>query len=130
MRLNEFFLQYHPRPSIKAQVLADFIIECTVPDDKFDHKFDGKSEQVETSEAEPESVWMLHIDRTSNAQGNGVSLILTNSKRTVIEYAFWFNFKASNNQAKYEALLVSLKIVKGLGIDNLKVFTDSQLIIE
>ncbi|XP_073098830.1 uncharacterized protein [Elaeis guineensis] len=72
---------------------------------------------------------MLHIDGASNAQGSGAGLILTNSEEVVTEYALRFNFKASNNQAKYEALLVGLKIAKELEIYSLKVFTDSQLIV-
>ena len=71
---------------------------------------------------------MLHIDGASNAQGSGAGLILTNFKGVVTEYVLRFNFKTSNNQAKYKALLVGLKIVKELEIDSLKVFTDSQLI--
>ena len=41
------------------------------------------------------------------------------------EYALRFNFKTSNNQAEYEALLASLKITKEHDIDSLKIFTDS-----
>ena len=71
---------------------------------------------------------MLHNDRAYNAQGSGAGLILTNSEGVITEYVLRFNFKASNNQAEYEAFLVGLKIVKEPNIDSLKVFTDSQLI--
>ena len=73
---------------------------------------------------------MLHIDGASNAQGSRAGLILTNSEGVVTEYVLRFNFKVSNNQAKYEALLADLKIAKELEIYSLKVFTDSQLIAE
>ena len=73
---------------------------------------------------------MLHINGASNAQGSRANLILINFKRIVTEYALWFNFKASNNQTEYEALLTGLKIAKELDIDNLKIFTNSQLITE
>src|SRR5215471_14034793 len=32
IKLSEFDLQYRSRPSMKAQVLADFVVECTIPD--------------------------------------------------------------------------------------------------
>ncbi|XP_077217943.1 uncharacterized protein LOC143852446 [Tasmannia lanceolata] len=32
VELSEFDIKYLPRPAIKAQILADFIAECTVPD--------------------------------------------------------------------------------------------------
>lgn len=46
------------------------------------------------------------------------------------EYALWFSFEVSNNQAEYEALLVELRIAKELGMRRIKVFTDSQLVAE
>ena len=57
-------------------------------------------------------MWGLHIDEISNVQGSKADLILTNSEGIVIEYVIRFNFKASNNQAEYEALLIRLKIAK------------------
>ena len=32
IKLSEFGIQYHPRPLMKAQVLTDFIAECTISD--------------------------------------------------------------------------------------------------
>ena len=31
MELSEFDIQYKPRHAIKSQVLADFIVACTIP---------------------------------------------------------------------------------------------------
>ncbi|XP_077230110.1 uncharacterized protein LOC143863306 [Tasmannia lanceolata] len=47
VELSEFDIKYLPRPAIKAQVLADFIAECTMPDS------DPGSEAALPSEAEP-----------------------------------------------------------------------------
>lgn len=55
-------------------------------------------------------------------------MILTNSKGVVTKYTLHFLFKMTNNQSKYEALLVGLKLTKELGIKCLKVFIDLQLI--
>ena len=81
-----------------------------------------------TFESDLTSVWVLYIDRASNTQSSGAGLILINFEGIVIEYAFRFNFKASNNQTEHEEFLAGLKIIKELDIDSLKVFTDSQLI--
>ena len=48
----------------------------------------------------------------------------------VFEYALWFAFSTSNNKAEYEALITGLKLAKELRILELKVFSDSQLILE
>ena len=68
---------------------------------------------------------MLHIDRASTTHDSRVGLILTNSEGVITEYALRFNFKASNNQVEYKALLAGLKIAKELDIDSLKIFIDS-----
>lgn len=70
----------------------------------------------------------MHVDEASISQDSGVELILTNSKSIVSEYALWFTFDMSNNQAEFEALLASLQIDKELGIKKLKVFTNFQLV--
>ncbi|XP_073104418.1 uncharacterized protein [Elaeis guineensis] len=111
---------------MKAQVLADFIAECTIADNK---SKDATMKEAATPEPDLRLTWVLHIDGASNAQGSGAGLILTNSEGVVIEYVLRFDFKASNNQTKYEALLAGLKMAKELEIDSLKVFTDSQLIV-
>ena len=33
IELNQFDIEYHPKTTIKAQVLADFIAEFTLPDE-------------------------------------------------------------------------------------------------
>ena len=47
---------------MKAQILTDFIIECTAPD----NKPNDKSKQIESVKAEP-VCWVLHVDGASNA---------------------------------------------------------------
>ena len=33
IELSQFDIEYHPRTAIKAQALADFIVEFTIPDE-------------------------------------------------------------------------------------------------
>lgn len=40
----------------------------------------------------------------------------------------YFSFKVINNQAKHEALLANLKLIKQLGVERQKVFTNSRLV--
>ena len=46
-----------------------------------------------------------------------------------MEYAIRISFKATNNKAEYEALLVGLKVVTKLGLKSLDAYIDSQLIV-
>ncbi|XP_073117080.1 uncharacterized protein [Elaeis guineensis] len=126
MRLSKFDIQYRPRPALKAQVLADFIAECPTTDLP---SGEGSPVEVGTPDCDPDSAWVLHIDGASNAQGSGAGFLLTNSEGVVTEHALRFDFKASNNQAEYEALVAGLKLALELGVGRLKVFSDSQLIV-
>ena len=46
-----------------------------------------------------------------------------------IHYSPHFRFLASNNKAEYEVLIAGLKLEKELRVDNLKVYSDSQLVV-
>jgi len=72
---------------------------------------------------------MLHVDGASNATGCGAGLMLAEPDGHAIEYALRFSFHASNNQAEYEALLAGLRIAKDLGVQQLRAFSDSQLVV-
>ena len=105
---------------MKAQILVDFIIKCIILKDKA--TVDEIDRQI------PKPTWMLHIDGASSSQKSGLGLFLTNSEGVVAKFALWFTFDASNNQAKYEAILAGLRIAKELRIKRLKSFIDLQLV--
>ena len=43
--------------------------------------------------------------------------------------ALKFEFKASNNEAEYEALIAGLNLTKKMKVESLEVYSDSQLIV-
>ncbi|CAL2253630.1 unnamed protein product [Prunus armeniaca] len=59
-------------------------------------------------------VWILHVDGSANQQGCGAGLVLTTPDRGRVEYALRFNFRTSNNEAEYEALLAGLRLAKSM----------------
>ena len=46
-----------------------------------------------------------------------------------LECALRFDFKATNNQAEYEALIAWLRVCTALGADEVEIFSDSQVIV-
>ncbi|GFS37316.1 hypothetical protein Acr_00g0051350 [Actinidia rufa] len=46
-----------------------------------------------------------------------------------MEYAIRMGFKATNNEAEYEALLAGLRVAVELGAQSLEIFSDSQLVV-
>ncbi|XP_038982200.1 uncharacterized protein LOC120110682 [Phoenix dactylifera] len=121
VELEKFDLEYRPRPTIKAQALADFIVECTLPDDP-EHL------HIPTEET-PRPPWVLYVDGSSSSGGSGAGLILTSPNGVVAEQALRLEFPASNNEAEYEALIAGLKLARELKVEDLKVYSNSQLVV-
>ncbi|RDX99004.1 hypothetical protein CR513_18004, partial [Mucuna pruriens] len=93
VQLFEFDISYESRGHIKAQALANFVTEMM-----------AGSPEVETNGG-----WLLLVDGASNQTGSDVGVILEGSNKSL-----HFEFRASNNQAKYEALLAGMRLAKEL----------------
>ena len=70
------------------------------------------------------------MDGAANAQGSGAGLILTSPDGIDVEYPLRFGFQASNNKAKYEAVIVGLNLAHSMEADQLDVSSDSQLVVK
>ena len=71
---------------------------------------------------------MLSVNGSSNQQGSGVGVILEGPDGLLIEQAIRFAFKASNNQAEYEALITGMMLAKEKGTKGLLAKSDSLLV--
>ncbi|GAA0144399.1 hypothetical protein LIER_04856 [Lithospermum erythrorhizon] len=88
---------------MKAQALADFILECTT---RVLEEVLGPQEG--TTEEAPR--WKFYVDRASNEKGSGVGILIEWPEVKVFEYALRFSFKATNNEAENEAMVTGLQI--------------------
>ena len=75
-------------------------------------------------------IWRLFVDGAANAQGSGAGLILTSPDGIDVECALRFEFKASNNEAEYETVIVGLNLAHSMEADQLEVCSDSQLVVK
>ena len=75
-------------------------------------------------------IWRLSVDRAANAQGSDAGLILTSPDGIDVEYAPRFGFQASNNEVEYEAVIVELNFAHSMEANQLKVCSDSQLVVK
>ena len=74
--------------------------------------------------------WTLYVDGASNDIGFGAGIMLISPKGHKIHCALGFGFKASNNEAEYEALIVGLHLTKELQARNIQIYSDSQLVVK
>ena len=119
IELSEFDIRYKPRTAIKGQILADFIMEFSLT---------ASTEATQLTSDLP--IWRLSIDGAANAQGSDAGLILTSLDYIDMEYALRFGFKASNNEAEYEAVIAGLNLAHSMEADQLEVSSDSQLVVK
>ena len=114
IELSEFDIRYKPKTVVKGQILADFIIEFT------------PAQSTEATQLAPDlPVWKLSVDGAANTQGSDAGLILTSLDGIDTEYALRFGFRASNNEAEYEAVIAALNLAHFMEADQLEVSSDS-----
>ncbi|XP_064971643.1 uncharacterized protein LOC135616384 [Musa acuminata AAA Group] len=116
VELGEHDIRYVPRTAIKAQAVADFIAELT-------RVADGDLEQ-------PPEAWILHVDGSASSKGAGAGLVLLAPDGRSFEHSLRFGFKATNNEAEYEALLAGLRLALEMQVAAIHVLTDLQLVAE
>ena len=115
---------------VKGQVLADLVAEFTEPEaDELvaDGNKDGKLANTISQYFPP--TWEVHVDGASNQKGSGVGLVLTSSKKVIVEKSLRLDFPATNNEAEYEALLEGMTMVQRIGGKSIKLFSGSRLVV-
>ncbi|KAL0344715.1 UNVERIFIED_CONTAM: hypothetical protein Sradi_4302800 [Sesamum radiatum] len=63
-----------------------------------------------------DQVWLLHVDGSFTTQGSDAGIVITTPQGKDLEFAIKFGFKASNNEAEYEALVIGMRMAHE-GID-------------
>ncbi|XP_057425872.1 uncharacterized protein LOC130719257 [Lotus japonicus] len=113
VELSEYDIQYVTRGQVTIQSLIDFVAELTPTE--------GEKTQGE---------WVLSVDGSSNDTGSGAGITIESPDKMVIEQSLKIEFKASNNQSEYEALIAGLRLAIELGVQKLFIKGDSQLVVK
>src|SRR5512141_2690133 len=72
--------------------------------------------------------WTMAFDGALNSQGAGTGFILTSSSGDQFKHAIHLNFRATNNTAEYEGILAGIRAAAALGVRQLIVKGDSELV--
>lgn len=102
---------------MKGQVLADFVVE-----------FSPKRE-LETICPVEVRPWKVFVVGASSVMGVGAGIFIITLEGIRVEHSFRLCFKASNNEAEYEALLARLRVVLDLEAQEVEVYSDSRLVV-
>ena len=116
VELREFDIEYVPRTAIKAQVLAEFVVEYTCPEEQNLEDLDIPA-------------WILRVDGSKAKKESGAGVVIQTPAGDLFKYALEFKFQATNNQAEYEALVTGLKLARAMGAKYVEAYSDSQLVV-
>ena len=88
-------------------------------------------EQIIKSPSQQDILWFLEFDGSVNKLGARAGVWVHNKENSHAEgRAYRLNFRCTNNMAKYEALLLGLKLVKFLQAARVSIMGDSDLVIQ
>ena len=73
--------------------------------------------------------WILKFDGSSIENSVGTGIAIVSPRGVKITLSFNLAFECTNNQAKYEALVISLEILLDLRVKDVRVIGDSQLVL-
>ena len=68
------------------------------------------------------------MDGSSNKQAGGASIVLHSPEGDKIECMIRLDFPTTNNEAEYKALVAGLDLVKAVGVENMVVYYNSQVV--
>jgi hypothetical protein len=117
IKLSPLDITYEKMKAIKSQVLPDFIAEWL--------------ELQNIGPPDLSSVRTMYFDESKRVQGAGAGVVLISPQGDKLKYVLRMSFsQASNNEAKYEALLHGMKMAKACGATRLKISGDSNLVVQ
>jgi len=112
LALSEFDLRYESVKLVKGQIMADFVTQhCGV---------------VNALEIVP---WMLFFDGSTCDRGVGIGIVLISRRGKKYEFSLLNVATSTNNQAKYQALIKGLELLREVHANAVEIFRDSMLVI-
>ncbi|XP_027169542.1 uncharacterized protein LOC113769278 [Coffea eugenioides] len=134
MVLSEFDIIFTTQKAIKGQAVADHLAENPLDDDYQPlHTYFSDEEVLFVGTAEDMnekcSEWRLFFDGASNSFGADIGAILVSPEGKHYPGSAKLRFPCTNNMAKYETYIFGQKMALEMEINDLIVFSDSDLLI-
>ena len=111
VRLSLYDIIYEPRTDIKSQVLADFVADFN-PSllAQVDEELQCMMSKTKTKP------WSLFTYGALNVNGTCLGLVLKSPQGDIMAHAICCDFRATNNEAEYEALIIGLTMARDLKV--------------
>ena len=129
--LTKYDIQYVTHKSVKGSIVVDHLASLPVFDDiPIDDDFPDEQIVLVTSIAG----WRLYFNVASNQSGFGIGILFISPQGDHIPISVRLTFsdhhRLTNNIVEYEACITSLETTLDLGVRQLKILGDSNLVIQ
>ena len=129
--LTEFDIQYFTQKSVKGSIVADHLASLPVSNDRLiDDDFSDEQFVSVTNIAG----WQLYFDGAANQLGFGIDILLISPQGDhiprLVRLAFSDHRRLTNNIVEYEACIIGLETTLDLGVRQLEIHGDSNLVIQ
>jgi ribonuclease HI len=115
IELGQFDLEFVLRTAIKGQILADFLANFT--------------NMPGVEEAEAEKKWVIYVDGLSTKKNGGAGVLLISPNGEKLSSSLRLEFRTTNNEAEYEAVIAGLGMALELGAESVDIRSNSQVIM-
>ena len=128
---TEFDIQYVTQQSVKGSIVADHLASLPVSNDR---SIDDDFPDEQFVSVASISGWRLYFDGATNQSGFGISILLISPQGDhiprSIRLAFFNHRWLTNNVVEYEACITGLETTLDLGVRQLEIHKDSNLVIQ
>lgn len=116
LALTGYFLTYVLLKEMKAQVVADFIVDHAIV-------------KAPQNYLEPEP-WKLYFDGSNYKNGSDIKILIISSNYISTKFKYKINDSYSNNEAEYDAMVAGLDILLDFEAKIVEVRGDSKLVVK
>ncbi|XP_043702408.1 uncharacterized protein LOC122652665 [Telopea speciosissima] len=127
--LSDFDITYVNQKSIKGWAISDHLAASPAETDSRPIEDSFPDEDLHFVEESQNEEWQLYFDGAANQKGFGVGMLLVTPEDFYLPMAFCLDFNCTNNIMEYEACAIGLKMALSVGVEKIKVFGDSSVVI-
>ncbi|XP_043702827.1 uncharacterized protein LOC122652990 [Telopea speciosissima] len=127
--LSEFDITYVNKKLVKGRAISDHLAAFPAKADSQPTEDSFPDEDWHFMESSQKGEWQLYFDSTTNQKGFGAGLLLITPEDFYLPMAFCLEFSCTNNISKYEAYVIGLEMALSVGVERIKVFRNSSVVI-
>ena len=88
-----------------------------------------KEKPIKCTMEQKYELWKMYFDGSSSKEGAGAGILLISPGGESVSLVYKLEFVTTNNTIEYEALLLGLKAAKDMGIQQIYVYGNSELVV-